>query len=398
VEDYLYTQDRLAQTTAPAVSDSGSGGGSVMLNYQGPPVTNICFTAIEWTTNFIRVTIAYPYNGATYPTNCFTNQLDVFYSSDLLESWWELATTTNVNASTNWIEWTDQSVTASWVVVRFYATGNADVDSDGDGFSDARERFMYHSDPNNPTSKPVSVSGTISYSGIETGAIHTLAVTSSNSWSLGCATAIPGPGAYTNSEVATLRSYWFKAFRDANTNLVRDAWEPWGLYSSSSTYVTSNLSGMNIALQDVPSIWGTVYYTGNATGDVYVVAVPVSNSFATTYACVIPWEQGYASETGTITYLTFPVDYSIIGLPASNYWIRAFIDEDYNGQFMITDTVGQYAFNSIAISNRVAGLNITLGLDTDGDGLPDGLDADPTVYDTTLPLFTITYPTNGMTL
>jgi hypothetical protein len=214
-EFYLYTETRVAEAAAALALSSGSDGGDgVMMSYSGPPVSNFCFAGIDLVTNFIRVTIAYPYNGTTYPTNCYTNRLDIFYSVDLLESWWELGTITNVSASTNWIEWTDQSVTDAWVIMRFYAAGNADIDSDGDGFADARERFMYHSDPNDANSHPVNVSGAVSYSGAETDAIHVLAVTTSNSWSLGCATAIPGPGTYTNGEVATLRSYWFKAFRD----------------------------------------------------------------------------------------------------------------------------------------------------------------------------------------
>ena len=61
----------------------------------------------------------------------------------LLESGWKLAATTNVSATTNWIEWTDSGVTDSWVTLRFYAAGNADLDSDGDGYPDARERFLY---------------------------------------------------------------------------------------------------------------------------------------------------------------------------------------------------------------------------------------------------------------
>ena len=222
-EDYLYAESRLAAESASQALTSSSGGGSMSMSYRGPSVTNICFTAIEWT-NGIRVTIAYPYDGATYPTNCFTNRLDIFTSSDLLESWWDLAATTNVSPSTNWIEWTDTSVTSSWVFVRFYTAGNADIDSDGDGFADAREKFMYHSDPNNSTSKPVNVSGAVSYSGIETDTIHVLAVASSNSWSLGCSTAISGPGTYTNNEIATIRSYWFKAFRDVNTNMHEMPW------------------------------------------------------------------------------------------------------------------------------------------------------------------------------
>lgn len=29
----------------------------------------------------------------------------------------------------------------------FFALGNADVDSDGDGIADAREKFLHHADP-----------------------------------------------------------------------------------------------------------------------------------------------------------------------------------------------------------------------------------------------------------
>ncbi len=368
-EYYLYAEERIADAASAMAFSSGSGGGVLMM-YSGPPVTNIVFTAIE-RTNGIRVTIAYPYNGSTYPTNCFTNRLDIFTSSDLLESWWDLAVTTNVSPSTNWIEWTDGTVTATWLTVRFYAAGNADLDSDGDGFADAREIFMYHTDPNNPTSKPVNVSGSVSYGGIETGTIYVLATAVSNSWSIGCSTAIAGPGPYTNGEVAAMRSYWFKAFRDVNTNHSWDGWEPSGIYSSSSTYVTSNLSGVNITLSDTPSIWGTISYTGSKTGNVYVLAVTASNSWDTTYSTMIPWVQGDTSMSGGTTYLTFPVNYSIQGLPASNYWIRAFIDSDTNEAFTHLEAGGQYTSNSIPVSNRVTGVSFTIAQDSDSDGMPD---------------------------
>lgn len=38
------------------------------------------------------------------------------------------------------------------------------------------------------------------------------------------------------------------------------------------------------------------------------------------------------------------------------------------------------------------------GPDTDGDGLPDGVDADPLSFDHSAPSFTVTYPTNGSTI
>ena len=261
-------------------------------------ISNVWFTGIDPAPNFVRLSIVYPYNGVTYPIHCFTNRLDIFHLSDLLESWWDLAATTNVSASTNRIEWTDYGVRDEEVSVRYYAVGNADLDSDGDGFADAREKFMYHSDPNDPASHPASVSGVVSYSGPETGTIYVLATPFSNSWSLGCSVSIPSPRSYTNNEVALFRSYWFKSFLDINSSQSRDEGEPYGLYSSSSTYVTSNLSGINIVLQDVPGISGTLTYSGTATGNMYVVAVTASNSFDTTYQCLIPWVQGESSMTG----------------------------------------------------------------------------------------------------
>ncbi|HBA85771.1 MAG TPA: hypothetical protein DCZ95_16940 [Verrucomicrobia bacterium] len=368
-EDFLYVESRLAEKVEMQALASGLSGGMVLMSYQGPPVSNFCFTAIEKTTNFIRLTIAYPYNAATYPTNCYTNRLDVFHSADLMEFWWDLAATTNVSASTNWIEWTDHDVTNVWATPRLYALGSP-FDSDGDGFSDSREIMMYHSDPNNAASHPVSVSGVISYSGAETGTIFALASVYEDGWSIGCSASLSSPGPYTNNAVAIPRSYWFRSFLDINNNHSRDAWEPWGLYSSSSTYVTSNLGGINMTLQDVPSLWGTISYSGTATGDVYVVAAPTSNSFDKTYSFSIPWIQGSPSDTGGVTYLSFPVNYAILGLPASNYYVRAFIDQDYDGEHTFFEVAGQHS-NAVAVSHRVTGVNITLALDTDSDGLPD---------------------------
>lgn len=361
-QDYLYVESRIAAEAAKQALASGSGGG-VLMSYSGPPVSNLTFTAIERRTNTVRVTVAYP--------NDYTNGLVIFHTDDLLEFWWELGTTTNINPATNWVEWTDVSVSNVWATPRMYACGS-DIDSDGDGFWDSAEILRFHSDPSDPLSKPVNVSGSIFYGGIETGTVYALATIAEDGWSLGRSASRFGPGGYTNNEVAVPRSYWFKSFLDVNNNHSRDLWEPSGIFSVSSTYVTSNLAGVDIPIQDVPSVWGTLAYSGTATGNVFVVAVPISNSFATTYSQTIPWEQGAETQTGGIRYLTFPVGYVIASLPASNYWIRAFLDEDYNGEFTYSDTAGQYSSNSIPVSNRVTGLNFTLAFDADGDGMADG--------------------------
>ena len=97
-------------------------------------MTNLVFAAIELRTNNSLLTVVYP--------NDYTNRLDLFATDELIGSWWDRLATTNVNASTNWIEWLDSTATNAGI--RFYATGNADLDTDGDGLTDAAEKYMYH--------------------------------------------------------------------------------------------------------------------------------------------------------------------------------------------------------------------------------------------------------------
>ncbi len=360
VEPYLFAQAKIAE--AAAWMQSEEGGGMMMLMGGGSD-SNIVFTAI-FRTNGVGVSIAYP--------EAFTNRLDVFTCNDLLPEVWSFAVRELSTAGTNQITWID---TNAWIQsglpVRLYAAGNADTDTDGDGYPDARELMVYQTDPNDSNSRPVKVSGTVSYSGIETGTIFVVWVTESNSWSTAKSITLPGPGAYTNAEVGNNQSYWIKAFRDANANNGRDTWEPWGLYSTSSTLITGDASGIHITMADVPSIWGTINYTGTKTGDLHVIAVTASNSWDTTYQTVIPWVQGQTNEFGGPVYLTFPVSYSIVGVPTSNYWIRAFIDSDTNSAFTLGESAGQYTSNGIPVSNRVTGINFMLDQDTDGDQMPN---------------------------
>lgn len=125
-----------AAATATKTSKFSAGGGiSPMMMYQGPAVSDLTLVGIERATNGMKLTLAYPSD--------YTNRVDFFTCPDLIGFWWNLGlSATNVNSSTNWIEWTDVNATAQ--TVRFYAAGNADLDSDGDGLTDAKEKYMYH--------------------------------------------------------------------------------------------------------------------------------------------------------------------------------------------------------------------------------------------------------------
>ena len=335
-----------------AASSPSGGGIKPMMMYNGPPVSNLQFTAIERDTNGIKLTVAYP--------AAYTNNIDFLTCANLLGDivWWNLAVTTNINLSTNWIEWTDTEAAGSNVTPRFYLAGNPNYDQDGDGFPDDRERFMYHTDPASSNSFPVNISGTISYQAqYSSGLIWMTAVKSSNSWCMDRSTHISTPGSYTNSGVPNLTNYWFRAFRDVNTNLVLDPWEPWGWYTNAATYVTTNLSGINITLQDPPpNVNGTITYAGSSTGTIYVVAVTTSNSWSTNHSAAI----------------LSPGIYNIPNLLETNYWIKAFRDGDGDGVDSWMDAWGMFTNTTITVTNGVHNINITLiDPDSDFDNCPD---------------------------
>ncbi len=229
--------------TKKALALQSPEGGGMMRSYSGPSVTNIKIVACERTNDAIELTIAYP--------DDFTNTLEIFTADGgnaLIDFWWDYAGSTNVDTSTNWIEWTDWESTNP-IPFRFYRAWNADIDSDSDGYSDGFEVCASHTSTNNSNSFPVSVSGTISYTGSLTGPVRMIAVTTSDSW-IGPMVHVPEPGAYTNDKVANATSYWFKAYRDCDWDNAKEYGEPWGIYSNSSQLVTNDLTGINITIGD----------------------------------------------------------------------------------------------------------------------------------------------------
>jgi hypothetical protein len=133
---YVWQQSVSSQNALAAAAGKPGGGIGPMMMYTGAPVSHLTFTCIEKITNSVRVTVAYP---ASY-----TNKLEIFTCSDLVPGWFYSAGTTNINPSTNWVEWTDTAGGATNFSPRFYACGNGDLDTDNDGLKDAQEKYVWH--------------------------------------------------------------------------------------------------------------------------------------------------------------------------------------------------------------------------------------------------------------
>jgi hypothetical protein len=130
-----------------------------------------------------------------------------------------------------------------------YGTNPELWDTDGDGVSDGDE-VNAGSDPTNAASYLVSIAGSVTYTGAQTGPVYTLI-----SRALGVASntvvlaGTTGPYAFTNLD--TLLDYTITGFRDSNTNGVRDTWEPWGQYTNNPiSQPTSSVANVDFDLAD----------------------------------------------------------------------------------------------------------------------------------------------------
>ena len=373
-------------------------------------------------------------------------QVDVYGITNLTSFPWNLVLTTPMTSGTFHITFTND------IGNLFFRTGDATTDSDSDGISDTRELFLYgtnpnaidsdndgltdyeeiftyHTDPNNKDTDgdgmsdwwevhnghnpldpndPPNVSGTIYYSGRQTGAVWVVAVTSSNSWSTNNAVLIPGPGTYLIPNLPG-SNYYLKAWMDSTGNNVTNATEAIGFFTNNPVCVTNQVKGKDIILTDpdadgdsLPDWWevtyfgsitawngsgdpdgdgytnleefnagtdptsssshpwtisGTILYSGPQTGTIYVIAAPSANSWAAV---------GYAA-------LTAPGAYSITHLsPGVSYWIKAWCDSVADGSNSFWEAQGVCTNNPVYLNGNIANRNVTLtDPDSDGDGLPD---------------------------
>jgi hypothetical protein len=357
VEPYLYGKAKVREYewAARLAAEDDEQGGMMML-MGGPEELRI--TSVSVLTNGILLELSFPEG--------FTNEVHIFKTQHLVAGVWELAATGLHPDGTNNMTWL-YTGTEDFAALTF-ADGIRDTDEDG--WPDSHEFFLYKTDPEDDASHPVTLEGDIWYDGIETGTIYVLMIPEEHdNWSMARFIALQGPGPYTSRPVANNASYYVRAFRDVDQSGSFSDWEPAGEFVM-PLYLTESVTNVSFGIADKASVWGALDYSGSATGDIYVVAVSLLH-WDKTYSTHIPWVQAYGSLTGDPVYVSFPVEYSIHGMPAGEYLIRAWIDEDGNEQYTHLEEAGQYAVDSIPVSNRVTGIDFTIALDTDDDGLPD---------------------------
>lgn len=143
VEPYLYVATRLAEEAAALAAESDDGGGMVLLRSEAAE-SNIVVESFALVSNSMKMVIGYP--------NDFTNQLEIYTCDNLLAFKWVMIATNLSTTGTNEITWLDIVVYPESDVGKPYsfAVGNAGLDSDADGLPDAREFFVYGTNPNNP--------------------------------------------------------------------------------------------------------------------------------------------------------------------------------------------------------------------------------------------------------
>jgi len=281
------------------------------------------------------------------------------------------------------------------------------IDTDGDGFSDYEELFVYGTDPDDADSFPAALSGTVSYAGELDGTIHVTAVDTADPAAVFSVT-LAGPGPYTLPLLPTLHTYDISAFQDAaqdgqGGSGERLRWHAQAEFDANPVTVTGNMTGVDMTLEDPDAdgdgftdyeeifVYGTNPddaasfpipvtgeilndTTGPLTGDVYVVLNLESNAnHFTTFAV------GAISNVGPLAFDTALFDPPILVPNRTDFWVSVFLDLNGDGEQDGWEPVGHAADGTAPVSGT-AELDIgtvTLeesDVDTDGDGIRDLLE------------------------
>jgi len=124
-------------------------------------------------------------------------------------------------------------------------------DRDGDGYTNDEEAAA-GSDPDNPQDIPdVSVSGTVAYSGSQTGTVCVIASASSNDWIALAGAQLAAPGAFIITTVSAKTELWLKAWLDIDADGTFDLWEPQGTCATGPLTLADPAEGLSIVIEEL---------------------------------------------------------------------------------------------------------------------------------------------------
>lgn len=249
-----------------------------------------------------------------------------------------------------------------------------------------------------------NITGTITYSGTQTGAVHVVATNTAGDVFGGLGFTL---GPYMITNIDTVGNYHVSAFRDSNVDGVRDPWEAQGAYLGNPVYLYRDYSDANITLMEnrtvdtdldqLPGydefyIYGTMPGVADSDDDgsndgdeVFAGTNPLNPaSFPVSVSGLISYA---GTQTGTIhaiasgtfvrtASLVIPGQYSITNIPnQAAYQICAFRDSSGNGLFDPWEAFGSYEQNPVYLNVNTGMIDLVLQedatVDTDLDGLPD---------------------------
>ncbi len=242
------------------------------------------------------------------------------------------------------------------------------ADTDGDLVSDGDE-VANGSDPTNPDSYLSTISGALTYGGVQTGLFYAVATQTPNPTGyVYRSSAITNAGSFVISNVAILTNYLVEAFLDSNGNASQDVWEATGIYETSGVpvevYLTNHYLGANITLTDNP----TNDFDGDGLSDMdEVYTYGTDPLLADTDGDSMPdgWEVTYTNACDPLD----PTDWNDDndegvgdGLSNSNEFI-------YNTNPELQDTDGDGLHDQAEVDIHGTKPDVA---DSDGDGLNDG--------------------------
>ncbi len=252
------------------------------------------------------------------------------------------------------------------------STNPENPDTDGDGVNDGDE-VANGSDPTNPDSFLSTISGALSYSGMQTGTYYAVATqTPSPTGRVYRTAGMTNAGSYQISNVAILTNYLVHAFLDSNANASQDVWEATGTYETNGVpalvYLTNHFVGADITLTDN----ATNDFDGDGLPDLDEVYLHGTDPLlADTDGDSMPdgWEVTYTNACDPLDptdasnpSINWRADYEPDGLVNSNEFI-------YNTNPESSDTDGDGLFDQAEVDIHNTKPDIA---DTDGDGLNDG--------------------------